>query len=164
MNAIFKRISVRTFENRAIEDEKIELLMRAAMASPSAGNQQPWEFYIVTDKDKLMQLSESSPFAGCTEHAPMAIVTCYRKEIRLPEYANIDISACAENILLEAEEVGLGAVWLGIAPIKERMKAVKHILDIPSHLEAFAIIPCGYPAEFREQQDRFEKERIHYVG
>jgi len=163
MNAIFKRTSVRNYENKQVENEKIESLLKAAMAAPSAGNQQPWEFYVVTDKNKLKELAKCSPYAECTGDAPMAVVTCYRKELMMPEYAEIDMSACTENILLEAEELGLGAVWLGIAPLADRMKRVRQIMDIPENLEAFSIIPCGYPIRKAKQQDRFDHERVHYV-
>lgn len=146
MNSIFKRASVRSYKNTQVEDSKLELLIRAAMAAPSAGNQQPWEFYVVKDKDVLRQLSAATPYAGCAKNAPAAIIPCYRKEgLRFSEYAQIDMSICCENILLEATELGLGAVWLGIAPIEERMKAVEEILHIPQNLAAFAIIPVGYP-------------------
>ncbi len=163
MNAIFKRTSVRTYQMKPVEDEKIEMLMKAAMAAPSAGNQQPWEFYVITDPKKLEELAGSSPYAGCVKGAPLAIVSCYRKEAKMPQCVELDLSACTENILLEAEEQGLGAVWLGIAPVKERMEGVRQILEIPDHLEAFAIISCGYPLKEAEQQNRFEEARIHYV-
>lgn len=81
----------------------------------------------------------------------------------MPEYAHIDMSASVENLLLEADSLGLGAVWLGIAPLKERMDAVREVLNIPENLEAFVIITCGYPESVRPQQNRFDKDRIHYV-
>lgn len=81
----------------------------------------------------------------------------------MPEYAQIDMSASVENLLLEADSLELGAVWLGIAPLKERMEAVRTVLNIPENLDAFAIIPCGYPEAVHAQQDRFDKQRIHYV-
>ena len=90
-------------------------------------------------------------------------VPCYRMEGVAPDYFEIDLSASVENLLLEADELGLGAVWMGIAPVKERMEAVRKVLDIPESLSAFALIPCGYPAEERPWQDRFDKTRIHYV-
>jgi nitroreductase len=81
----------------------------------------------------------------------------------MPEYAQIDTSIAVQNLLLEADELGLGAVWLGIAPLQERMDAVRNVMNLPDELEAFAIIPCGYPAEEKKQQDRFEEARIHYM-
>lgn len=164
MSIIFERTSIRNYEDRPVEKEKVEQLLRAAMAAPSAGNQQSWEFYVVTDREKIEKLAGSSPYAGCAKRAPLVIVSCYRtKDVLFPEYAQIDLSACTENLLLEAAELGLGAVWLGIAPLTERMEAVKEILDLPEDLEAFALIPCGYPAEEKKQQDRFEEKRIHVV-
>ncbi len=163
MNEIFHRTSVRKYQDRPVEDEKIEQMLRAAMAAPSAGNQQPWEFYVVKDKATLEKLSKTSPFATCTAAAPLAFVACYRVDCRMPEYAQIDLSACVENLLLEADALELGAVWLGIAPLEERMEAVRAVLNIPETLKAFAIIPCGYPETVRAQQDRFDGQRIHDV-
>ncbi len=164
MDVIFKRTSIRKYTDQKVEPEKIEKLLRAAFAAPSAGNQQPWEYYVVTDPAKITALAGTSPYAGCVQNAPLALVPCYRtRGLRCPEYAQIDLSASTENVLLEAEELGLGAVWLGIAPLQDRMDAVKKVLDIREDLEAFAIISCGYPAEQKEQQDRYDDSRIHYV-
>ena len=89
------------------------------------------EYYVVTNADKLKELAQTSPYAGCTANAPMAFVACYRKECRMPEYAPIDLSASVENLLLEADELGLGAVWLGIAPLRDRMDKVREVISIP---------------------------------
>ena len=97
-----------------------------------------------------------------TKDAPAAIVSAYRKECLCPEYAQIDLSIAMENLWLETTDQGLGGVWLGIAPIEERMKIVEEILSIPDNLRAFAIFPFGYPAEEKEQKDRFDLNRIHY--
>ena len=104
-----------------MEKEKTEAILRAAMQAPSAGNQQPWEFYVVTNKEKLAALSEVSPYAGMTKYAPVAIVAAYRKNCMMPEYAQIDLSIAMENLWLETDAQGLGGVWLGIAPHEERM-------------------------------------------
>ena len=163
MNSIFHRISVRKYQEKPVEAEKIERMLRAAMAAPSACNQQPWEFYVVRDKDVILQLSKASPYATCAKKAPVVFVPCFRSEGRAPEYFNIDMSAAVENLLLEADELGLGAVWMGISPDEGRMKAVREVLDIPEDLHAFALIPCGYPAEERAQEDRYEESRVHYI-
>lgn len=162
MNEIFHRTSIRKFTSRPVEADKIELLLRAAMAAPSAGNQQPWEFYVVTDKNTLNALADCSPYAGPLYNAPLGIVVCCRKNCRLPEYAQIDCSAAIENLLLEADSLGLGAVWLGIAPRPERMEKTGKVLEIPENLYVFSLIACGYPAEEKKQQDRYEEARVHY--
>jgi len=163
MNEIFHRTSIRNYQSKPVENEKIDKMLRAAMAAPSAGNQQPWEFYVVTDKTVLEKLSKTSPYAACTASAPLAFVACCRVHCDMPEYAQIDLSASVENLLLEADALGLGAVWLGIAPLKERMEAVRKVLQIPETLDSFAIVPCGYPETVHPQQDRFDKQRVHYV-
>ena len=78
MNSIFHRISVRKYQNRDVEQEKIELMLKAAMAAPSACNQQPWEFYVVKDKAVIVRLSEGSPYAKCAKDAPVVFVPCFR--------------------------------------------------------------------------------------
>ena len=164
MKEIFERVSIRKYTDQPVENEKILAILRAAMAAPSAGNQQPWEFYVVRDRSKLEALSQvSSPYAGCTKTAPVAIVSVYREKLWAPAYAQIDMSIAMENLWLACGEQGLGGVWLGIAPIEERMKAVEEILVIPEGFRAFAIFPLGYPAESRKQQDRFDESRIHFV-
>ena len=80
MNAIFNRVSIRRFDTIPVEQEKIDKILRAAMAAPSACNQQPWEYYVVTDKDTILALSKTSPYAGCAENAPVVFVACARKE------------------------------------------------------------------------------------
>jgi nitroreductase len=164
---IFKRTSVRSYEDIPVEDEKIEKLLRAAMAAPSDGNQQPWEFYVVRDRRLLEGLAQCSPYANCVRNAPVAIVACYsEKKLRFKSFADIDMSAAVENILLEAVYLGLGAVWLGVSPIRMRMQFVKRLMGIPEELQPFAIIPFGYAKNVKDprlKEDRFDPTRIHYL-
>ena len=164
MNEIFHRVSIRKFENKPVEKEKILQILRAGMQAPSAGNQQPWEFYVVTSGEKIEALSKVHQYAGCAAGAPVLIVPVYRKEgLWVPEYAQIDMAIAQENMWLETDALGLGGVWLGIAPQRDRMDKVAEILDLPDSLEAFSIFAVGYPAESQAQKDRFDKERIHFV-
>ena len=163
MNSIYHRVSIRKYQDKPVEKEKVEAILRAAMQAPSAANQQPWEFYVVTDREKLKALSRVSPYARMTEYAPAAIVSAYRIQCRVPVYAQIDLSIAMENLWLETDAQGLGGVWLGIAPVEERMQAVEQIIGMPDTLRAFAVFPFGYPAEERPQQDRFDESRIHWI-
>ena len=79
-----------------------------------------------------------------------------------PKYFEQDLAAATENILLEAEELGLGAVWMGIAPLEERMSRVSQILGLPENILPFALIAVGYPGEVKKAEDRYEEERVHY--
>ena len=65
---------------------------------------------------------------------------------------------------LEADYLGLGGVWLGVAPVSERMEAVAKVLNLPDDKVAYSLFPMGYPAEEGKQQDRFDEARIHYVS
>ena len=95
MNEIFHRISVRKYEDTPVEPDKIEQLLRAAMAAPSAFNQQPWEFYVVTNRSLIEQLSTVTPYAGCAKNAPVVIVSAYREQVTLPAYCQIDMHCAA---------------------------------------------------------------------
>lgn len=163
MEEIFHRVSVRKYQKKKVESEKQEQLLRAAMSAPSAGNQQPWEFLLIENQETLEALSHISPYAGCAASAPMAIVALAdQKYCRFPENWQMDMSAAVENILLEAVNLGLGAVWLGVAPLEDRMAAVSRLFHLPDGLLAFAVIPCGYPEVQATQKDRFNRDRIHY--
>lgn len=164
MADLFHRVSIRKYQDRPVEREKIVEILRAAMAAPSAKNQQPWEFYVITKKDTLEKLSKASPYAGMTANAPVAIISAYRKDCDVPCYADIDMSIAMENLWLKTDEIGLGGVWIGIAPIEERMELVHKMLDLPKNVKVFSLFAMGYPAEERPQQDRFDPERIHFMA
>ena len=164
MENIFHRVSIRKYEDKPVEKEKILQILKAGMQAPSACNQQPWEFYVVTDKKKIEALSKMTPYTGCAAKAPVVLVSAYRLEgLVAPAFAQIDMSIAQENIWLETDALGLGGVWIGIAPLKDRMALVHDILKLPENVEVFSLFALGYPAESRKQQDRFDKSRIHFV-
>ena len=156
MDSIFHRISVRRYEDKQVEKEKLMQILRAGMQAPSACNQQPWEFYVVTDKKKIEALSKMTSYTGCAAKAPVVLVSAYRLEgLVAPAFAQIDMSIAQENIWLETDALGLGGV--------ENMEKVRVLLGLPEEVHVFALFALGYPAEHREQQDRFKPERIHFI-
>jgi nitroreductase len=165
MNAIFQRRSVRSYLDKPVEPEKIETLLRAAMQAPSAGNQQASEFLVVQDAAALRQLSRMSPYAGLLARAPLAIVLLGNTErMKFPENWEQDLGAAAENLLLEAAELGLGAVWLGVHPLRERVDAVKAQFSLPEKMKPFAVVAVGYPKAENANYfvDRWNADRVHY--
>ena len=164
MNSIFHRVSIRKFKDDPVKSVDVEWILRAAMAAPSACNQQPWEFYVVRDKEVIRALGGCSPYSGCAAGAPLVIVPCFRTQgLIAPEYDQIDLSAACENILLQADSLGYGAVWLAIAPEADRMANVTRVLNLPDTLKPFCLIPVGVPAEEHAQISRFDLTRIHEI-
>ena len=163
MNQIFARVSIRKYQDRPVETEKTMAILRAAMQAPSAANQQPWEFYVVTNPEMIAALSRCSPYATPCAGAPVVFVPCWRKGTPVPAYAQIDMSASVENLLLQADEEGLGAVWMGIAPQDARMADVAQAMNLPDTLLPFALVSCGYPAQQRQQEDRYDPARVHWI-
>ena len=164
MEAIFNRRSIRKFKEQAIENEIVDKLLRAAMQAPSAGNQQPWEFIVVKEIENLKNLSKMSPYSRLIADAPLALVLLgNEKKMKFSESWQQDMGAAAENILLQAVDLELGAVWLGVAPIEEREKYLKEIFNLPENIKPFAVIAIGYPAEGQENKfiDRFDETRVH---
>lgn len=164
MNEIFHRVSIRKYKKQPVEKEKILQILKAAMQAPSACNQQPWEFYVVTDPEKIQKLSQTTPYAGCAAGAPVVIVPVYRKE-NLPALpmVSIDMGICIENMWLETDALGLGGVCIGVSPIQEWMDQIHQILELPEDVAVFSLFALGYPNEERAQQDHFDSNRIHFV-
>lgn len=165
LETIFTRTSIRSYTSQTVEPEKIELLLRAAMAAPTAGNKQPWRFIIITDKDILQSISANLNTMKMAEKAPLAIVVCGDMNSTFPgdglDYWIEDTSAASENLLLAAHSIGLGAVWCGIYPMPERVSFLQNLLQLPKHIIPLNVIPIGYPAEKTEPKDKWKPENIH---
>ena len=163
--ALLKRRSVRKFTEEAESEEMIQELLHAAMSGPSACNKKPWEFYVVTNPEKLEELKGASKFTKM--NSKLAIIVCGNLSRALPmHFANYwiqDCSSATENILLRVTDLGLGAVWCGIHPQKQAEKKVRQILDIPQSQVPLNIIHIGHPAEELEARDQYEEKRIHYI-
>lgn len=163
---IMARKSVRTYANKSVEKEKIDSLLKAAMAAPTAVNKQPWAFVVVDDATILDTLAIHLPYAKMTSEAPLAIVVCgdLSKALRSNDdlYWALDCSAATENLLLAAESMGLGAVWTAVYPEEDRMRNVSRILGLPEFILPFNVIPIGYPAHPEKAKDKFKEENIHY--
>lgn len=159
---ILSRRSIRKYTDAPVSDEDTEALLRAAMAAPSAGNQQPWHFVVVRDTETLRAIPAVHPYARMLEHAPLAIVVCgTEKDLRWPQFWAQDCSAATQNMLIEAQRLGLGAVWLGVYPLDERVRGLRRLLRVPDEVVPFAIVPVGHPAEPKPPADRYDPQRVH---
>lgn len=136
------------------------------MAAPTAMNKQPWHFVVVTNKGQLQKLSEATPHAAMAAKAPLAIVVCgdmnKAAEGNAREFWIQDCSAATENILLAATGMGLGAVWTGTYPSKERCADVAKVLGLPVSLIPLNTIVIGYPNADVSSKDKWNTENISY--
>lgn len=162
MNSIFHRRSIRKYTGEVVSEELIEEILKAGMAAPSAGNEQPWHFIVIRDKSIMEDITKFHPYSQMLKEASHAIVVC--GDLSLQKYEGYwiqDCSAAMQNMLLMADSLGLGAVWLGVYPREERVDKLKELLNIPQNVIPLGIMSLGYPAETKEPSDRFNPERIH---
>lgn len=165
---IMTRASVRSYTSQKVEAGKIDSLLHAGMAAPSAVNRQPWRFVVVQDTTTLHAIAETTPNARMAASAPLAIVVCgdmtvySDDEQMLRQFWVQDASAATENILLAAHALGLGAVWTGIYPSEERCAAIGRLLRLPDTVTPLCTIVIGYPAEQPEVKDKWNTKNVSY--
>lgn len=164
LEAIHTRRSIRAFTDAPVSEADLDVVLRAAMAAPSAGNAQPWHFVVITDRATLDAIPAIHPHAAMVKQAPMAIaVAAELAQEKYPGfgYWTLDCSAAVQNLLLAARDIGLGTVWCGIYPRPERMEGLGKLLSLPEGVKAHALVVIGHPAQEFKRVDRFKPERIH---
>lgn len=162
------RRSIRRFQDKDVEKEKLDIIIKAALLSPSSRTRRPWEFIVVTDKDILKKLSQ------CREHssqliagAPLAIVIAAD-----PKTCDVwieDSSIASIIIQLTAHSLGLGSCWV---QVRERLHSnnkkaedyIKEVLGIPDNYVVESMVAMGYPDEEKKAYDLEELPygKVHY--
>ncbi len=162
------RRSIRKFQDKKVEKEKTDIILKSALLSPSSRSRRPWEFIAVTDKETLIKLSK------CREHssafladAPLGIVV-----IADPQACDVwveDASIASIIMQLAAQSLGLGSCWI---QVRERYGAgnvkagdyIKEVLGIPAKYEVECMIAIGYPAEEKKpyEESQLAYGKIHY--
>lgn len=157
--ALLARRSVRQFTEEAVSEAAIDALLHAAMSGPSACNCRPWHFYVITKPEVLEKLRGVTRFTRM--NAPLAIVVCGEPAKRIPVmmpdgFWIQDCSAATENILLQATDLGLGAVWCGIHPVERSVEKVRTALNLPRKLVPLNILWVGHPKEDVQPRDQYD--------
>lgn len=161
LTAIATRRSIRQYTDEPVSAEHIDTLMRAAMAAPSAGNQQPWRFVVVRDPEVRARLAVATQYASPVGRAPLGIVVLAdTRDNKHPGYWVQDCSAAVQNILLAAHSLGLGAVWIGVHPHEEREANVREIVEAPEGFSALCMIAVGHPMAPGPEVDRFDADFV----
>jgi len=163
MDNILSRRSIRKYTSQQIADQVIKELLEAAMSAPSAGNSQPWHFVVITARQILDEFPKIHPYSQLINGAPMAILICGNLKVQDREGVLAqECAAATENLLLAVHAKGLGAVWLAIYPVEERIIGVRKLLKIPENILPISLIPIGHPAEKKSRAYRYDDSKVHY--
>lgn len=161
---ILTRRSVRTFEDRPISKEDMQIILDAAMSGPTCANTRSWQFIVVEDKETLLKMAEANgrpaePLKG----AAAGILICgdlTKAFPRAKEYWVIDGAIAGQNLSLAARALGIGSVWLGTWPQMDRVQRQIELFDLPEHIIPHSVIALGYSAA----ADNVEEKQNYDAG
>ncbi len=163
IDCIMTRRSIRKYDKKEVSKDIINKILAAAMMAPSAHDQRPWRFLVITDKKLLEKAANVYKYHGMVKDAAFAILACGDPSVEKQEGFWIqDCSAATQNLLLASHSLGLGSVWTGVFPRTDRVDAFRKLFSIPQPIIPFALIPFGYPAETRQKEDRYDETKVHW--
>lgn len=162
------RRSIRKFQNKEVEKEKLDLILKSALLSPSSRSIKPWQFIAVTDAKLLQQLSECrQPGPVYLAEAPLAIIVVADKSAS--DVWIEDASIASVFMQLIAQDLDLGSCWI---QVRERFHTeqetaeeyIRKVLEIPKQYGVECIIAIGYPAEEKKpyEEDKLQYEKLHF--
>ena len=163
MEAFFDRRSIRQYQNKPVEKEKIDQVILAAMYAPSAVNCQSWQFIVCDDKKIISDLHKMHVYTDALITAPVCIVVCGDANAEFSkDYHLIDCSLAAENLMLCAQKLGLGTCFHGIAPGNLVSKPITKYFGLPENIKPFCLLSLGYPDEQKERPQRYDESKVHH--
>ncbi|MFZ5775310.1 MAG: nitroreductase family protein [Thermodesulfobacteriota bacterium] len=153
LDAIRNRRSIRDFSPQPVEENLVREIIQAAIWAPSGLNNQPWRFVVVRDDTVRGQLAEQTSYRHIVLAAPLLIAVFLERDAMYDDLKDAQSAGAAiQNMLLAAEALGLGAVWLG--QILKNKTAVRHILSLADSLELMAVIALGHPSRHDQKSRR----------
>ena len=170
INTILGRRSIRVFESRKVESEKIEALLECAFAAPSSKNIKPCHLMVIDDASLLEKIGAVHERTKMAAGAPLAIGVCvdvakYEAEHKLTDGTWMEDASCAmENILIAARSLDLEGVWLQIVNRPEREEGVLRLLSVPEGVKILALAILGYGAETKRPHSGIDRARLHHNG
>lgn len=155
LEAIYKRRSIREYTEQKIAIEKLHEIVKAGIWAPSGLNNQPWRFVIIQDPGVKEKLARQTHYAHIIRDAN-ALIAVYLSKDNMYDAVKDHQSAgaCIQNMLLAAEALDLGAVWLG--QILKNKNEVNNILGLSDNFDLMAVIALGYPLHHNQKSRRKE--------
>jgi nitroreductase len=161
LSVIYNRKSVRSFTSQPLTGEEIQTLLKAGFSAPTAKDIRPWEFILLDRRTSIDSLANYglTGSKAVLEQAALAIVIC-GDTVKSTRWS-LDCSAATENILLAAEAIDLGAVWLAAYPWRDRINKVAKFLDLPPHILPLAVVAVGHPKGEFTAKNKYNENKIH---
>lgn len=164
MKEIYTRRSIRKYKDIPLEESQILQVIKAGTYAPSAGNEKPWHFIVITKRETLVAITSFHPYTQMLKSAPVAIIAC--ADLTNIKYEGVfwiqDMSAAVQNMLLEATSLNLGSCWCGVYPNLVLVENLSVLLDLPSNIVPAAIVALGVADEAREIDERFNASLVHF--
>lgn len=159
-NAIFARRSIRKYQNKTLEAEKLTKILEAAMSAPTARNKQPWRFITVQSEESKNKIMNAHPYSLMLRTAPCVVIVCADTN-EATDFFQQDCASAIQNMLLSATDLGLGSVWLGVYPNKARAEGISKAFNLPKNIIPVGIVVLGYADETKGRENRFDAGKIH---
>ena len=158
--AIEKRYSVRSYQDKPVEEDKLRRVLNAARLAPSGSNRQPWKFVVVRDAGIRRNLAAACNNQSFIAQAPVVVVGVGLQPDRVMSCAvpgdPVDVAIALEHVALAATAEGLGTCWIG-AFDQDKVRAV---LGVPKTAKVIEVMPLGYPADSARVKDRKDLDQI----
>lgn len=164
IEAIMTRRSIRAFKSTPVSKDAIQQILQAAMNAPSAAEQRPWHFVVISRRELLDALADAVDEGNpMLKQAQAAILLCIDPAlVKLAGYGEKDCACAAQNIQLAAHDLGLGTVWISIQGIPPRENGCRSLLSLPDAICPFALFPLGEPMEKLPARQNFDATRVHH--
>ena len=158
-----RRRSIRKYTEQPVEQEKISLILQAALSSPSSKHLNPWEFVVLTDKEQLSRLADCKTY-GSQMLKGSAVGIVVAVDSKVSDTWQADGAIAAMNMLLAAEDLGLGACWVQVFNREGAEELVRKETGIPDSLSVLCIISIGYKAEEKKpiNPEKLQYNKVHY--
>ena len=165
INIAKSRSSVRDYNNKKVEPEKLEKILEAAHVAPTAANLQPVHLIVVQSEEGLAKIGKAANIYG----ASLAIIVCadhdkaWVRPFDGKQTGDIDASILTDHMMLQATELGLGSLWCGVHPQKHAEKRIADILGLTNKQIPLNIVYIGHPAEEPEPRDQYKEKNVHWI-
>lgn len=167
LQTILTRASVRKYSDRPIDDEALHTILEAGMSDPTCVNARDWSFIVTRDPEILAKMAAANGRpAEPLKKAALGILILgdlERAFAPAPDYWIIDGAIAGQNMILAAQSLGIGSVWLGTYPQMNRVENLKALFNLPEDKVPHSIIAFGYPVEGEMPRGKgfYEADRVH---